>query len=311
METRQDWLEWRSKGLGGSDAYIVMELTDWMTPLQLYEQKTAETVTEWEGNFATKLGDEAEPKIRSLFELVSGKSFEPCLVQSHNFPFVRASLDGRTSDKRELLEIKLINAKDWDLAKNSDKVPEKYYCQIQHQFIASDCKVGWFVCYKFQEYKLSRKNALDVENMAIVRVTPDPSYQSRLLQRETDFWLNHVLKKKPPLPGGGDIVEMKELEKRVEWFLELKEKHEELTKHLSDAEAELKAAVEASGHLKVKSKGVTFAKISRAGSFSVAKAPEVVRFAKEFAEKLTPDERSKYTGNGSIYWKITLPKKEN
>lgn len=310
INTRKEWLEYRRLGIGASDAPIVMGLSPWMTPLQLWEQKTADTVEEWEGNYATKLGDEAEPKIRSLFELQKGQSFEPALVESAEFPFIRASLDGWTEDKKTLVEIKLLNKKDWDIAKQTGKVPDKYYCQIQHQLIASQAESCFFAAYLFQEFKLNRKKNLSLENLIVVEVFPDKKYQGNLIECEMNFWNNHVLKRKPPTTGSKDVVELNTIDPVVKWYLEVKENHDELSKILAKAESELKELAEASGHDTITSCGLKLAKVSRAGSFSVSKAEEVVKFTKEFADKLTPTERAFYTGKGSAYWKITMPKKE-
>lgn len=319
INSRQDWLEWRKGGIGASDAYILMELggKGWATPSQILEQKIAEKTEEWEGNYITKLGDESEPKIRSLFELMQGQSFDPCLVQSDKFAYVRASLDGRSEDKTEIAEIKLLNKADWDLANKEKKVPEKYYCQIQHQFIASQAKKCWFVAYLFQEYKLNRRKPLDAGNMAIVEVLPDKEYQAKILAKETDFWINHVMKRKPLAIGKDELLVMEDVSQKAKWFLEVKEKHDELTKILGLAEEDLRSEAEGSGHTKVEIGGIKFVQVVRAGSFSSAKVPEVAEFTekiklriKEFVDKMSAEDKLKYTGKGSTYWKMTLPKAE-
>jgi putative phage-type endonuclease len=327
METQSDWLKWRQKGIGGSDAPIIMGQSDWCTPIELYNQKIADEVVESEGNFATKLGNEAEPKIRSLHELVHGKSFKPCLCQSGDFEFLRASLDGRTDDKVEISEYKLLNKKDWEIAKKwfaeskdpkeaKKYIPLKYYTQIQHIFMTSpDSKKCWFVAYLFGEYKSNRKSPLSTKNLAMVEVHPDPEYQTKILMEETKFWQQHVLKKKPPMVSSNDVVKIDGNKKKVDFFLELSKKHEALTKELAKAEKELKQIAEQSGYDKVDISGIKISKVSTSGRFSVLKVPAAIeekekfdKKLKEIEESLTDEQRMKFTSNGSISWRLTKPK---
>ena len=36
----EEWLDWRKKGIGSSDAPIIMGVSPWKTPFELWEEKT-------------------------------------------------------------------------------------------------------------------------------------------------------------------------------------------------------------------------------------------------------------------------------
>lgn len=299
MQSREDWLKWRKSGIGGSDAYILMEQTDWSTPMDLYNDKISDEVGEWEGNFATKLGDEAEPKIRSLFELLEGKSFSPCLVQMDGYPYVIASLDGRTEDKKELSEYKLINKADWDLAKKFKKVPDKYYTQMQHQLMASKADKCWFVCYLFSAFKNARKKPLSSEFLAVVEVLPDLEFQKQLLALETAFWQENVKKKKPPKPSKSEEIEIKGLATDVKKWSAKTRQLSKLNEEIKVLEKKIKDAAEETGSSKALCHGLKLSKISKVGSVDYKKVPE-----------LKGVDLEPYRKAGSSYWKITPPKEK-
>jgi putative phage-type endonuclease len=328
IQNQNDWLKWRQSGVGGSDAPILTGESDWSTPLELFKIKISEEVVESEGNYATDLGNEAEPKIRSLHEFIHNKEFKPCLVQSANFPFVIASLDGRTEDKKEASEYKLLNKKDWERAKKwfdeskdpkkaKDYVPAKYYTQMQHQMMADPgLERNWFVAYLFSAYKENRKKPLELKNIAIVEVLPDRDFQAKLLMLETEFWQQHVLVKKPPLPSAKDVKKLS-AKKKVDLFLEIKKKHDLLTAELKKAESELKKIAEEAGHPKVDIDGVKFTKVAKAGSFNVKKVPaaaaiqeEADKKIKAIEESLSDKDKMKFTTEGTTYWKMTIPKEK-
>ena len=58
--TREEWLEVRQTGLGGSDASVVMGQNKWNTPFALWAEKRGEVVSDFTGNEATRWGNRLE-----------------------------------------------------------------------------------------------------------------------------------------------------------------------------------------------------------------------------------------------------------
>ena len=113
--TREQWLEERKNGIGGSDAAAILGLNPYKTNVELWEEKTKrrEPVDISEKDYV-KYGTNAEEHLRELFKLdfpeyeVSHQ--ENTIIKHPTYPFLFASLDGQLVDKETgelgILEIK-------------------------------------------------------------------------------------------------------------------------------------------------------------------------------------------------------------
>lgn len=138
---RQEWLEARKNGLGGSDAACALGLNPWKTNVELWEEKTGrrepEDISEKE---AVLYGSEAEQHMRELFKLDYPKfrveHEENTIIQHPEHPFLQASLDGLlydTDGAKGILEIKtctIQNGGEW--AKWDNRIPPHYFLQVLH-----------------------------------------------------------------------------------------------------------------------------------------------------------------------------------
>lgn len=198
FKTRMDWLKWRQGGIGSSDAAVIMGKSPWSTPRALYEQKIAEVVDE-KTSFQMELGNEAEPKIRALYELLNDCEYP---VKCFEKDYLRASLDGWCDGV--FIEIKLSGKPDYEIAK-SGRLPEKYKIQMEHQFLVTGAKKAHFLCYPYSPFLKERVVKSDL--LIAIDIYPDLEYQKTLLEAEVNFWTNHVLKRCPPadiIMGQGD-----------------------------------------------------------------------------------------------------------
>jgi len=170
----ENWHEWRGQGLGASDAPVVMGVSPWKTRFQLYEEKAGLVALDKTGNWATKRGNELEPKARADYEFRNNLVMPVAFVQHKDHPFIRASLDGFNEEESIVLEIKCPGKEDHQTAYDG-KVPEKYWPQVQHQLLASGARELHY--YSF-----------DGERGVIVVVRPDKEYCELLLLELTKFW---------------------------------------------------------------------------------------------------------------------------
>ena len=68
--TREEWLKIRGKGIGGSDAAVILGLSSWKTPRQLWFEKMDLNPIEEDNDDELKAyGRGAESAIRTLFTL--------------------------------------------------------------------------------------------------------------------------------------------------------------------------------------------------------------------------------------------------
>ena len=91
----EDWLDYRKKGIGGSDASIVCGINKYKSPVQLWMEKTDQLKLEEAGE-AAYWGTLLESFVKSEFtkrtgiEVIEKKE----LLQSEEHPFMFANLDG-------------------------------------------------------------------------------------------------------------------------------------------------------------------------------------------------------------------------
>ena len=146
-KTREEWLESRRQGIGGSDAGCIVGANPWKSARQLWKEKTgADKPDDISNKPAVKFGKEAEQHLRALFLLTypqyTCEYHEFRMYANDRLPFIFATLDGELTDsdgRRGILEIKtttIQQAKQW--FEWDDCIPQHYYIQILHQLLACD-----------------------------------------------------------------------------------------------------------------------------------------------------------------------------
>lgn len=294
----QQWLKWRQKGIGSSDAPIIMGVSPWKTPLELYEEKIHPQTydgaqQEKENSFITRMGNSMEPRIRALFEFKMGQDFRPSLLEMEQFPFLRASLDGASDCRTLICEIKLMGKKDWE----SSTVPEKYIYQVQHQLMVSRAEKCFFVKYLYEK---GGNADINPEKMRIIPVVPDQQLIGTMLEAEMKFW-DAVINKRPPMPSGKDYKTLKGLEQTVNQYLKIEEQIEELTKIRDAIRNSLIESAEKQGHNRYTVGTIKIQKESRAGTVDYKKIDAI--------KKMSEEELNQYRKLGTSYWKIYQEKK--
>ena len=140
--TREEWLEERKKGIGGSDAAAILGLNPYKSNVDLWEEKTGKKVAEDISDKPyVQYGIKAEDHLRELFKLkhpnYEVKHEENTIIKHPKYPFLFASLDGIIIDKETgeigILEIKTTNIlQSMQKEKWKDRIPDNYYCQVLH-----------------------------------------------------------------------------------------------------------------------------------------------------------------------------------
>jgi len=260
----QEWLELRKKYIGSSDAPVIMGVSPWKTPYQLWQEKTGFEEHNQE-NRNTQYGKMMEPVARSAYEFetkdfVSTES-EDTIVFHKEINFLMASLDGVALIQNLAIEIKNCNAEDHDWASTYQLVPEKYFPQIQHQLACTGHMMMHYCSYHEGE-------------LAIVKVYRDDKYIAKMLKKEVEFWEN-VKTLTPPKLQDGDYVSKGHDENWVTVETELLEILDQLTV-LETKEKELreKLKVMADGH-NIAGKNMRFQKIMRPGNIDYKAIPEL------------------------------------
>ena len=192
--SRADWLKWRTKGIGGSDASVIAGINPYKSVYQLWKEKTGQIEPEEEENDFTHFGTILEPIVKKEFMARTGLKVRAkrMLLQSSEYPFMLANVDG-VCEHPELgtciFEAKTASA--YKAGEWEDTIPDEYMCQVQH-YMAVTGYQGAYIAVLIGGNTFRWKF-----------VERDEELISMLLELELAFW-NHVQDCTPPPLDGSD-----------------------------------------------------------------------------------------------------------
>ena len=185
----EEWLAWRSKGLGGSDAGTIMCENRYVSPYALWAQKTGKRPPK-KVNAAMKRGTDLEEAGRTAFCLKIGEFLPAACLEHDEHKFMRTSLDGLSPDREIGFELKIPDSPHTHLIAREGQVPRLYYAQCQHNLFVSGARKLYFVSWYPKDEQVP---------LAEVPVFPDFQYRAELIAAETEFW-RWVEEKRFPFP---------------------------------------------------------------------------------------------------------------
>ena len=132
--TREEWLKYRTKGIGGSDVSIIAGINPFKSIYELWLEKTKKVEPEEGNSEYTHFGTLLEPIVRKEFMDRTGIKVRQkhMLLQSERYPFMFADLDGviRENGKLCIFEAKTASAYKQEIWEQG--VPAPYILQVQH-----------------------------------------------------------------------------------------------------------------------------------------------------------------------------------
>jgi putative phage-type endonuclease len=205
--TREEWLQERKNGIGGSDAAVILGLNPYKNNVRLWEEKTGRIEAEDISDKPyVKYGTQAEDLLRELFKLdfprYEVSHNENTIIKHPKYPFLFASLDGQIVDKETgeigVLEIKTTNIlQSMQKEKWKEKIPDNYYCQVLHYLNVTGYS---FAILKAQlKYDFDGDIKLETRHYTILRKDVEEDIKE-LEKAEIEFWTKYVEKDiQPPL----------------------------------------------------------------------------------------------------------------
>lgn len=187
--SRDEWLELRRQGIGGSDAAAIAGLNPWKSPIEVYLDKIGE-MPEQEDNERMYWGRILEDVVAREFTERTGKRVRRrnAILQHPKHSFMLANIDRELVGEKVGLECKTTSeyAKDqWD----GDQVPDMYILQCQH-YMAVTGYTGWWIAALIGGNKFVYKY-----------IERDEDIISYLIQTESDFW-QMIENRTPPAVDG-------------------------------------------------------------------------------------------------------------
>lgn len=204
VKDQNHWHALRSKGIGGSDAGIVMNVSNYKTPYQLWEEKTGKVEKIFITNEAIEKGNLLEPLMFQLFKVYYSKEYEVIdtkniSLSSKQFPFLRANLDGalieRDTNKKGILEIKSTTIQNAAMFRqwNNDNLPILYFFQCLHYMYTTG--FDFVIVYAILDIPWANKQ----ETRVIKMYREDLEADIELLIK-TELWFWERIKTNTPPP---------------------------------------------------------------------------------------------------------------
>jgi len=138
----QAWLDYRRTMRNASETAAVLGKSPWMTPYQLWLNKTGRANSKTTA--AMQHGTDMEPAARAAYESQTGEVMQPLVLQAGPYS---ASLDGMDLDGKLIVEIKCpyrgTESALWKEAL-AGNVPTYYQLQVQHQLYVAGAEIAHF-----------------------------------------------------------------------------------------------------------------------------------------------------------------------
>lgn len=247
--SREEWLKLRLKGIGGSDAAAVCNLSRYTSALDVWLLKTGRKGATPD-NEAMLFGRLLEPVIRKEFERRAGLSVVECpyMFAFKEYPYMCANIDGVVTEKdgtKALLEIKTTNSSTTTKEIEEEGVPVEWYIQMQHYMAVCDLPTGYLAVLVGGNKLYQKKIERDEETI------------QTLIGLESHFWKEYVEKDVPPpvdansgealsllyttAEKGSTVALPSEADEMVAQWLEIKKAEEEIKTAKATCENQLKA----------------------------------------------------------------------
>ena len=188
-----DWLAFRRKGIGGSDASVVCGINRYKSPVELWLEKTGQ-LPHQEAGEAAYWGNRLEDLLRDEFTARTGIDVTRVnqILQSEDYPFMLANLDGVCQCPTHgpcIFEAKTASAyliDEWE-----ESIPDVYLLQVQHYMAVTGYK-GCYVAVLIGGNTFKWKF-----------IERDEEIIAMLIRLEGDFW-EGVLSGVPPALDGSE-----------------------------------------------------------------------------------------------------------
>lgn len=189
-EGRLRWLKLRKDYIGGSEAAAALGLSRYQSPIELYYNKTEESVS-MEDSERMWAGRMMESTIAQMF---ADRTFKHVVKQPffYSHPvhsFMGANIDYGVYAENAGLECKNTTNRT-DFA--DGKVPDEYYLQCQH-YMAVTGASRWYLAYLLDGWRFN-----------YVTIERDEHLINMLIEGQRSMWMNHVVPRVPPSFDGSE-----------------------------------------------------------------------------------------------------------
>ena len=191
--TREEWLKFRKNGIGGSDAAAVCGMNPYSSAMKVYYDKICDTVEE-QSNESIRQGNDLEDYVAQRFMEATGLKVRRSnyIYQNSQYPFMIADVDRMVVGEDAGLECKTASAYNADKWKDGE-IPLHYIIQCYH-YMAVTGKRTWYIAA-----------VILGKEFVYRKLEWDDGIIDKIIEHESDFWINHVVKRIIPEPDGSKV----------------------------------------------------------------------------------------------------------
>ena len=197
---RETWLQWRRKGIGGSDAPAVLGLHPWVSPMEVFMDKVGLTPLDaGDDNERMHWGNTMEEVIRQQFqtERYAGLPVTKpdCIYQHPEHEWMLCNLDGivdHPEDGPGVFEAK--NSSEYMRDKWEDDAPIYHRIQLQHNIAVMGYDYGYIAV------------TLGGNGLKFFRYERDEEMIRHIIETEAAFW-SDTMQGIPPEADGSKVTE--------------------------------------------------------------------------------------------------------
>ena len=193
--SHEDWLMYRKRGIGGSDAGAICGMNPYSSPIAVYMDKIS-PASEKEDNEAMRQGRDLEAYVAERFMEATGKKVRKAnsIFFHLDHPYMIANVDRMVIGENAGLECKTVSPYNADLWEGG-KIPPHYEVQCHH-YMAVTGADAWYIAAVI----LGR-------GFLYKRIERDDDLIQSLISIESDFWNIHVEQKIMPYVDGSPAAE--------------------------------------------------------------------------------------------------------
>ncbi len=194
--SREEWLKYRTGGIGGSDVSIIAGINPFKSVHQLWLEKTGQAGPEQTDSEYAHFGTLLEPIVRKEFMERTGLKVRQkhMLLQSEEHPFMFADLDGVINDGGEQAVFEAKTASAYKQEVWEEGIPAPYILQVQHYMAVTGAKKTYIAALvggnHFYHHVVER----------------DEEMIWKIIAMEEYFWNTHVLNGVEPVPDGSEAT---------------------------------------------------------------------------------------------------------
>ncbi len=192
--TREEWLQCRREGIGGSDVSIIAGLNKYKSIYELWQEKLGELPLKETESEIAYWGTVLENVVKQEFIKRTGLKVRAknMILQHEKYPFMIADVDGVVRDSNgNLCIFEAKTAIEYKKEVWEQGIPEEYQLQVQHYLAVTGYKKAYIAAL------------VGGNKFYLKEIERDEEMIELIIAMEEKFW-NCVVEKKMPEPDGAD-----------------------------------------------------------------------------------------------------------